>query len=235
MDIVSEEKDLAIHAGEHLSTLLKDADTSPTLLLLSGGSALEILTYTILQGRTENLTVMIVDERFDKNPEENNFSRIQKTNFYERATKAGTHFINTSWGTAESVEALGILMDSALKSWVSEHSRGVIYMTLGIGTDGHTAGIMPFPEDHQKFNTLFNDQTTLAVGYDASGKNPIPLRATITFPFMRFAKATIVYAVGANKKEPLLKALSSDGVLAETPARIFNELENLTLYRSPAN
>lgn len=231
MDIMSGEE-LARSAGQQLSLLLRDAGDVGTLLLLSGGSAFDILPFVVLPETPEDFTSMVVDERFSENPEENNFSRIQKTDFYTQAKKAGVQFIDTSWGVAKSVESLGTLMDTTLKRWKDDYPHGHIYMTLGIGIDGHTAGIMPLPEDSQTFNNLFNDPTAFAIGYNAGTKNPIPLRATSTLPMLRLANATVVYAVGEAKRAPLSKALAEEGTLAETPARIFRELKNVTLYRS---
>ena len=95
---------------------------------------------------------------------------------------------------------------------------------MGMGPDGHTAGIMPFPEDENRFDVLFQNSEKWVVGYDAEEKNQYPLRVTTTIPFLRMVDYALLYCVGENKKEALKRVLADGGVYAETPARVIREM-----------
>jgi 6-phosphogluconolactonase/glucosamine-6-phosphate isomerase/deaminase len=218
-------------AGEQLSKMLSSVSNSPTLLLLSGGSALEILPYVLLPENAHELTIMMLDERFSKQKEENNFFVFSKTDFYTRAREAGAVIINTESAEEKTVEALAKKMSDTLTNWKKNNPRGSVIATLGIGADGHTAGIMPYPENTALFETLFNDGNKWVVGYDASGKNSIPLRATVTLPFLKDEiDQGIAYVTGSSKHNALERAIADTGSLPETPARIFRDMKNLSLY-----
>ena len=104
-------------------------------------------------------------------------------------------------------------------------------ITQGIGEDGHTAGIMPYPENSALFKSLFDDPEKWVVGYDAEGRNEHPLRVTVTLSFLReVVDHSIVYAVGDGKKEALRQVLAETGTLWQTPARIIHEMRNVMLF-----
>lgn len=219
-------------AGAALARLLSDASTNrPILLLLSGGSAFDILSSCALPETTLGFTVMMLDERFSEKREENNFYIFSQTDFYARIKKAGATLVNTESAPEKTVEDLAQKMNDTLLRWEEEHPEGKIFATLGIGADGHTAGIMPYPENPELFENLFTDEKRVVVGYDAGTKNPIPLRATVTIPFLKNRiDAGIVYAVGASKQAAFEKIRSEKGSLAETPARILREMREVTLF-----
>lgn len=194
--------DAAKQAGALLSGLLVQ---KPLLLFLSGGSSLDLLDYTDTSGLNEQVAIGVLDERGD------NFARLRETRFFAEAQKKGIHTMD--------------LEEGALRAW-----KGRIVITLGIGPDGHTAGILPYPEDAAAFEILFNDPNHWVVGYDAAGKNPYPLRVTVTLPFLRQVDASVVYACGKGKKEALTRLIAREGSLAETPARITCEMKRVSLF-----
>ncbi len=231
MEIVlnSDSDALTKQAGESLLTLLEDRDT-PTLLLLSGGSMFRVLEYTNISIDARHITIGVSDERFTKNPKENNFLLLKETPFYKSATANGAGGINTGI-SFESVEALAMAMENAWRQWLEKNPRRRVVATFGMGPDGHTAGIMPYAEDQELFDILFEDERRFVVGYDARGKNPVPLRATATLPFLRsHVDGGVVYVTGAEKKSPLERVLTPDGTYAETPARVLRNIPNLTLF-----
>lgn len=89
---------------------------------------------------------------------------------------------------------------------------------------------MPFAEDTAGFNRLFEDINHWAVGYDASGKTPHPLRVTVTFPFLRQIDWGIAYVCGQAKRDSLSRVLADTGDLARTPARIFWQMKQVFLF-----
>jgi 6-phosphogluconolactonase/glucosamine-6-phosphate isomerase/deaminase len=88
---------------------------------------------------------------------------------------------------------------------------------------------LPYPEDPEKFNKLFNSEK-LIVGYDVENKNPHRYRMTSTFTLMRKFDQVLTFMSGENKKEALKKVLAEEGSLAEIPGRIIRELKDVTVY-----
>jgi len=56
------------------------------------------------------------------------------------------------------LEKLAHRYESSLFEWAKKHPEGKIIATMGIGFDGHTAGIMPYPENPETFARLFEDK-----------------------------------------------------------------------------
>ncbi len=204
-------------AGEALNELLINNKNTPVLLMLSGGSAFSMLKYADDEGLSENLTISMLDERFSGEPKINNFSQLQKLNFYERALKKHVNFINTLPRSGELMDDMKIRWQLALKNWVDKNLNGKIFAIFGIGADGHTAGIFPYPDDATFFCKNFEKQHWLT-GYSATGKNLYPQRITTTFTFFKKIDAAIVYVCGENKKQAFKKFIKGAGQPHELPA-----------------
>lgn len=205
----------------------------PILLLLSGGSALRLLDGSgdVAASVAPRLTISVLDERHSADPGVNNFAQVAETGFFKRAVGHGAGYIDTRPLEMETLEGLAARFESDLRKWRREHPDGKTVITQGIGPDGHTAGIFPYPEDPEKFSRLFDDAERLVVGYDATGKHRHPLRVTVTLPFLHGqVDDAIVFAAGKEKSEALERVFVSDGTLAETPARIVRELGHARLF-----
>ena len=127
-------------------------------------------------------------------------------------------------------------MEAAWLEWVKQFPDGKIFATLGMGPDGHTAGIMPYPENKDLFKRLFEDVKLRVVGYDADGKHEYRLRATATPTFLRTeVDAAIIYVTGAEKREALQRVLADTGSLAETPARVWKDMRNTQVLTDIVN
>ncbi|MCI0533245.1 6-phosphogluconolactonase [bacterium] len=221
-------------AGAALSELLEENKDKPVFLLLSGGSAFELLQFVPEMCFGSTQTIAMLDERYGVTPENRNFSAFEKTTFCKNAGKAGVSIVDTRETPDESLEETARQFEELLKNWAQENKNGTIIATMGIGQDGHTAGIMPYPEDAEKFRTLFEGESW-AVGYDAGSKNEFSRRITVTNAFLRNrVNHAIVYAVGDHKKEALKKIAAKDGSLAETPARIMKEMKNAVIFTNIA-
>ncbi len=215
-------------AGELLQTLCATTDY-PMLLLVAGGSALNVLQEVSLT-RGSHITLGVVDERYSHDALHNNFLQLKNTTLYTTGIQAGITCIDTSPQERGSMEELVTVMKEAFRTWRGKHHTGKIYVVLGVGTDGHIAGIMPFPRDEEKFHELFENKEVAVVGYDAEDKNPIPLRVTATLPFLREVDGAIVYAVGDQKAEALQKVVAHEGTLFSTPARVLKQMKSVTLF-----
>ncbi|NOZ26049.1 MAG: hypothetical protein GXO94_08190 [Nitrospirae bacterium] len=213
----------ARQAAEDISRCLSDARRGDrtVLFLSSGGSSLAILDFMSADILGDYLTIGVLDERYDTGGEDNNFVQLSRTDFYGKL-RAGCAFIDTSVRPGQSQEALAGYFEERLRDWKGEHPGGIVIATIGIGPDGHTSGIMPFPEDSERFKSLFNGERWV-VAYDAAGKTPYPERVTTTNTFLRLIDRAFVFACGREKAEALRRMLA-DRPAAEVPAVILREL-----------
>ena len=104
-------------------------------------------------------------------------------------------------------------------------------MTQGIGPDGHTVGIMPFPENPARFGELFENETVWVAGYDARGKSQYPLRATVTIPFLRTqVNESIAYVTGSEKQNALKSTLHPASAPSVIPSVIIHKMKHISLF-----
>jgi 6-phosphogluconolactonase/glucosamine-6-phosphate isomerase/deaminase len=218
---------------EALNSTLKKfhEDTKPFLLLVSGGSAFDLFPYVDLAGFSGLTTLGVLDERYSTDPKENNFTQFLQTDFYHAVKDKGAQFIDTTAQNGEAHEAHAQRFEQALSDWKATNPDGVIIATVGIGPDGHTSGVLPFPENPSLFTKLFENPDKLVAAYDADGKNPYRYRSTTTNTFLRdYIDYAFVYAVGANKKEALTRLVAQTGDLPTTPARVLREMKDVALF-----
>lgn len=220
-----------IAAGAHLTQLLEESKDKSILLLLSGGSAFELLDEINIKFLGSHITIAMLDERYSTDESVNNFSQLLDTDFYGVCLTLSVEFIETDVQGEETLAEYSDRLDAALRTWQTENPEGVVIATCGIGPDGHTAGIMPYPEDKSTFDSLFVDTNKWIVGYNAGDKNPHPDRATVTIPFIQHEiDSAVVYVAGESKREALVKVISEQGSLEETPALVLNSIKNLSLF-----
>jgi 6-phosphogluconolactonase/glucosamine-6-phosphate isomerase/deaminase len=215
-------------ATECLNALLEGFKENNTnvLLLLSGGSSLEILNGLDADLIGPKVTICPLDERYSTNPEENNMAQVERTEFFRKARENGAMAIDTRVMEGESQEALAARFNGALVEWFEDNPAGKVIATVGIGPDGHISGIMPYPEEAEKFKVMFDDGNSdhLVEAYDAGDKNPYPLRVTTTMNLIKKIDAAVCYVIGENKKEAVQKVLAQEGSIEVTPARILREI-----------
>lgn len=221
------EEELLQKAGDALAQFLKKNEV---LLLLSGGSAVNILEKIDSSVVGKDTTISVLDERYTTDASISNFSHIINTTFYRSSIANGAFYIDTRVARNETINQLAERFEHALRNWKTAHPKGIIVSTQGIGSDGHTSGIMPYPENPLQFEKLFCNENDWVVGYDAENKNPFPMRVTTTIPFLKMIDHSIVYAVGDNKKEILKKANSSITKLNEFPCKVIQDMKDVLLF-----
>jgi len=221
-------------AKEALTMVLRDAGGKSVLFLVSGGSGFDILNELKEELFTAQVTVGVIDERFTTDPKVNNFLQLKNSDFYRKAMARGVTLIETIPHEGETVEDMAKRFEDDLKDWRIGHQDGVVIALMGIGRDGHTAGMMAYPEDVRTFQFLFEDSDVWVTGYDAGNRNQYPLRVTSTMPFLRKIDTAIVYAVGDAKKNAIVAICAPEGSLNKTPGRIIHEMKHCLLYTDQA-
>lgn len=238
-------------ATQALAKIFKEYVNVPVLFLSSGGSALSLLTPEIL---TENpqLTVSVLDEHYVADPNELNFEKLKKTEFFGALTQQPpssqtrtppllrgvqtphpTSPLKRGGGTTfdpygGEVGDAGKRFDTFLKQWRAKYPQGRIVVTVGMGPDGHTAGIVPF-SDAVLFKKLFDTPETLAVGYKTD-YGTFPERVTATFSLLKVASDVILYAAGEEKRKTIETCMQKEKPVNEFPAMFLKTLPQTTFF-----
>jgi 6-phosphogluconolactonase/glucosamine-6-phosphate isomerase/deaminase len=216
-------------AKKSLETAIQNVAQNPILILVSGGSALTLLHNFSPQTIGEQTTISVLDERYTSEKNARNFSQLEKTNFFAFAKERKCSFFNPY--SHNDVKNSGAQFHSFLKDWKERYVTGHIIITQGIGTDGHTAGILPYPENQEFFHLRF-DTEALAIGYDTKEKTEYSQRITVTLPFLRSVDHAIIYLIGNEKQAILERVLYPTEDLHQLPARIIHEMPHVQIHTS---
>jgi 6-phosphogluconolactonase/glucosamine-6-phosphate isomerase/deaminase len=228
-------EDAAAYFAKDISRKLvefRDVERRDVLFLTSGGSALTVLDRIDHEAIGPYLTIGIFDERFDPSNRTSNYAQLRKTHFYKRAVQKGCRLIDTETRPSMTMESLAQYYEEELRHWKRAHPRGAIMATMGVAQNGHTAGIMPFPENPDRFHQLFETERWIT-SYDVEDKDPFRLRVTTTYTFLRSVDLIGIYMVG-SKKGSMLRELMKNGSCAELPGRIIKELPRGAVYMDQA-
>lgn len=206
----------------------RDVERRDVLFLSSGGSAFAVLDRIEDDVIGPYLTIGLLDERYDPENKVTNYAQLKKTNFFKKAVQHGCRLIDTSTKRGQSMEDLASYYELEIRNWREHHPRGAIIATIGIGPDGHTAGIMPFPNEPKKFHDLFETERFI-VAYDAKEKNSLRFRVTATMTFLRHVDIVGVFVVGKEKGEMLHAVLQNDD-FSVYPGSIIKTLPRGAVY-----
>lgn len=221
----NDNKTLLLQAAQELQSIFEQNNNQPILFLSSGGSSFEILNH--IKSIPLNLSIGVVDERYSTDPQINNFSQLEQTDFYKNNEARFAQILDTKVQHEESLEEFTKRYEELLRNWEKANPNGIITATLGVGPDGHISGINP-EASLEAFNNIFDDESKWVVGYESS-LTP-SLRATTTFPFLRQIDYAVTLMTGENKKDALRKIKGKQGTLSETPGRILRELKQATIF-----
>jgi 6-phosphogluconolactonase/glucosamine-6-phosphate isomerase/deaminase len=212
--------------------LLDENTDRPILFRFSGGSSLNLLPLIDTSNLNSNITFAVFDERYSYDEKVNNFLQMMfLENFYTRAVENGCHFISTYPLEMESIDELADRFEVDLRKWKRNNPEGIVIATIGIGSNGHVSGAMPYPENEIAFNEMFVDTDRWVVGYDALDKDIYHLRITSTLAYIKNnIDEAVIYACGDNKIEAMERVFAENGSLAETPSRIIHEMKSIKIF-----
>jgi 6-phosphogluconolactonase/glucosamine-6-phosphate isomerase/deaminase len=214
-----------------LNTILANQAGTDILLLLSGGSALALAAHIDPALLSPQVTLTMLDERYTTDPHHSNFAQLTALPLGDILSTHAVSYIDTRPQPGESLDDTERRLDLAFKHWHITHHTGTVIATMGIGDDGHIAGVLPFPEDPTLFTSLFLSEHRCVRGYQTTpDKNPHTKRLTTTLSYLKKHVAhAVVYAVGESKRTAL-KALGGDAPIAQIPARILGVLPEVQVY-----
>lgn len=200
-----------------IARLVKELSGSKRVLwLTSGGSNITASVQVmdnIAAGQSRNLTVSLADERYGASGhKDSNWAQLMQAGFNGKNAKL------------LPVLEEGASFEEAIRNYnelvKQEYARNdIVIAQLGIGSDGHTAGILPK-------SPAAEEQTALVAGYE----NPPFKRLTLTFHALRQVTAAYAFAFGEPKQPALEKLQSGSAELRLQPAQILNELPEAYLY-----
>lgn len=186
------------------------------LWLTSGGSNIQAtaqIMENISADLSKNLTISLIDERYGEIGHENsNWAQLLQTGFDGKQA--------TLWPVLEaglSLEETATRFDQFMQAAGSNFDA--IIGQLGIGDDGHIAGILPD-------SPACAETEALAVSYESTPYR----RVTLTFAGLRTLSVAYTFAFGEPKKAALERLHNETLSLSTQPAQILKELSEAYLY-----
>ena len=197
----------------------------PTLLLLSGGSAFSFLNLLDVPALPKTLTIGMLDERHEAKGVGNNFAEFTRLNVYAQLQGNGVSFLDSRVKAGESFKEFGERFLQGLLTWRNAHNEGVVIATIGLGPDGHTAGLFP------GLAALWDIERAWAVAYEVPTQVSIyTKRVSVTPTFLKTeVTLAIAYVVGAGKESALFRVMKRDGTSSALPAILWHDLKNLAV------
>ena len=186
------------------------------LWLVSGGSNIDasvVVMANIEPALQSNLTIMLSDERYGlvAHPD-SNFQQLQTKGF----TVSGATLLPTlqpGLSLDETAAAYSIVIQQQFSK------AEIIISQLGIGADGHIAGILPE-------SLATNSPDALVVGYQS---DPFE-RITCTFRALQAIDANYSLVYGVDKKDALTRLQQTEVALADQPSQILKQLPEAYVY-----
>lgn len=186
------------------------------LWLLSGGSniAIEVAALRELPSRLRpNLTIMLSDERFGPyGHKDSNLQQLSDAGFDAHGAKVIPVLVPESLPLETTITHYEDNIRQALAT------TDVCIAQLGMGSDGHIAGILPgSPAIHAK--SLVTRYTTES--FD---------RITLTLQALQQVTATYVFAFGPDKRAQLVRLRDASLPVDEQPAQILKQFAESYVY-----
>ena len=184
------------------------------LWLISGGSNIPVTLQAMQQlpeEATERLMIVPVDERYG--PPGHPASNVQQLLDQGFTAKRANFFTPLDGSPLEdTVARYGEALQQAF------HTTDKVIGQLGIGADGHIAGILPQSPALQS--------KALVAGYQAADYT----RITLTFLALRQIDAAYVFAYGREKRAALDRLCDGDYHIEDQPAQILRDLSEVYIY-----
>lgn len=215
----------AVSANRAVRKILENYSDSKTALFLSGGSTPKKLYEEIASEKKLRVgSALQVDERFgERLHRHSNELMIKNTGLLKYFEDQNIRFypILNNKEIGESAKDYDETLRFLLKFFPK--SVGI----LGLGSDGHTAGL---PSGNPKSQTLnpklaevtkriLNDQSSLVTNYDDEG-GKYGVRITMTFLALSQLDLILILVLGQEKREAL-KLMFDGGPIEEAPARFY--------------
>lgn len=192
------------------------SDNKKVLWLVSGGSnipaSVEVM-HNVPADLSQNLTVSLIDERYgEESHADSNWAKLMAAGF------------DIKQGKLLPVLQKGLSFEKTLERFEAIISDGrsssqTIVAQLGIGEDGHIAGILPD-------SPAALEKTDLVSGYQSQ---PF-LRLTATFAALKQVDIAYAFAFGSNKHSALSDLQTKKIPPIKQPAQILKQVPKVCIY-----
>ncbi len=184
------------------------------LLIVAGGSNVPIIKAVfdkLPDDLTSNIDLILSDERYGSSDfKDSNFVKLQKAGF--NIKKA--HFENIL--TNQSIDESTRILENQFAR--GDKKAEVIIALLGIGQDGHIAGILP--------NSKALNSESYATSYRALDFD----RITLSFKALKKINIAIIGAYGIKKRMALINLKKLELPIEEMPSKILQEIKSNYIY-----
>ncbi len=199
---------------------------SKVILFISGGSALDILDHMSDQCAAHIDTITVIDERLHvDSPDQNIVKLYEKEDLISKLSTARVDIIPRDFFEGLTPIEAEKKYREYLKKLLKKDLH--IHATLGVGEDGHTAGILPQSGD-MTYRELFC--TSELIRAYTSPQAAFPERITVTPTFLaEHVDHAVVYAANESKKEVLNALLKGDNAQHIMPANVLHNMRSVTL------
>lgn len=186
------------------------------LWLVSGGSNISasVQTMSNLQSElTANLSITLGDERYGEvGHADSNWAQLLQAGF-DPAKATIYPVLQEDLSFEATVDRFNKLVNQAFAE------NDIVIAQLGIGADGHIAGILPESE-------AALEDTALVKGYDGGNYK----RVTLTFPALLKIQASYTFAYGEAKRQALTNLKEGRLDITAQPSQILRELPEAYVY-----
>lgn len=205
-----------------------EKNDSPVFLVSGGSSVTLYLEIWRKLGNSKPFTVGLIDERWlPVSADGNNEKQLREAGLIDLfQAKGGSFFgmVPTTFPPVTSPQKYATELGKKYEKLLTGASYSLLL--LGMGPDGHTAGLLPTQNpalarqlfENPKFVTYYQIDTEVS-------DNPFPERISITARAIATASESIVFAKGAEKAPALEKFLAETGEKNLTPVRLLREIE----------
>lgn len=190
------------------------------LLLVSGGSAIAIEADVLRQMADcpEILGVLPMDERFGlQGHNDSNIAQLNKE-LHPNRPVAVHDVLSQNLPFSDTVEHYSALAQDLFAR--ADHIVGI----FGIGTDGHTAGLLPG-------SPAVNDTVSTVIGYNWSDYD----RMTLGTSSLLQIDTAFVLAYGEAKSHALERLKANEESFADLPAKLLYDIADVTIYNDYIN
>lgn len=198
---------------ERLNTEL-DQDKQ-VLWLITGGSNLAVSVAamaTLKRERTKKLTILFSDERYG----EVDHADSNAKQLYDAGFEAGDANFIPPLAVGLSLEATRERYSNLVQE--AFQVAEIVIGQVGIGSDGHIAGILP------------HSPAVDSKDWVAAYETPTYDRFTLTFEALRHVTADYSFVFGSDKKPALEQLRDATLPLAEQPAQFLKELPEVYIF-----
>ncbi len=166
---------------------------------------------------------MMGDERVSREADTNNYLQLLAQ---LDQTAGDCNIVDTTPEEDETPGKFALRMNEILKKIISEKNLQIISI-LGIGQDGHTAGI--FPLSKERFQEAYRDDS-MYLPVVVKGLT-IDSRASVSPQFiLNHVDRIFGFVVGSDKKQILEKLKNENLPIHEMPAQLIKQHSNAAIY-----